>query len=389
MQRREFFLGAAAGVLGIACGSAKDSANTPGSQRAPDPTPADKPTADAAVAATKPGPKKILILGGTSFLGPQIVDAARARGHTLTLFNRGKTHADLFPDVEKLRGDRDGKLDALKGRTWDAVVDTSGFVPRIVKMSAELLAPSVAQYIFISSVSVYADDGKVNADETSKLQVADDPKSEEVRKYYGALKARSEEAAEAAMPGRVLNIRPGLIVGRGDPTGRFTHWPARMSDGNDVLCPGDGTTPTQIIDVRDLAEWIVKTVEDRTFGAMNALGPAQRMTMKDMLEGCHRAAGGKGKLVWVDADFLAKQGVQGWSEMPAWFDNRGEMAGFGTTSNARAVAAGLTFRPVQETAADTLAWLATLPADERAKVRSSGIKPDKEAAVLAAWRAKK
>jgi 2'-hydroxyisoflavone reductase len=388
MQRRDFLLGTASGLVGLACSSKDNPASTPATASNAS-RPAQPDAALGPAPANKPGPKKILILGGTNFIGPHIVEVARARGHTVTLFNRGKTHADLFPDVEKLRGDRDGKLDALKGRAWDAVVDTSGFVPRIVKMSAELLAPSVPHYIFISSISVYADDGAVGADETAKLLVADDPKSEDVKKYYGALKARCEEAAAAAMPGRTTSIRPGLIVGPRDTTGRFTHWPARMSDGNDVLCPGDGTTPTQIIDGRDLAAWIVKVVEDRTLGIYNALGPAKRMAMKDMLEDCNHAAGGKAKLVWVDADFLNKQGVQGWSDMPAWFDNRGEMAGFGTTSNARAVAAGLTFRAVRETAADTLAWLATLPADERAKVRSSGIKPDKEAAVLAAWRAKK
>jgi nucleoside-diphosphate-sugar epimerase len=336
----------------------------------------------------KPAPKKLLILGGTNFIGPHIVDAARARGHTLTLFNRGKTHPGLFPDIEKLVGDRDGKLDALEHRTWDAVVDTSGFVPRIVKMSAELLAPSVQHYIFISTISVYAKEDTVGQDESAPLNTVDDPTNEDVRKNYGALKALCEQAAEAAMPGRVANIRPGLIIGPLDPTGRFTHWPARLSEGNEVLCPGDGSTPTQIIDSRDLAAWIVKVIENKTVGTYNALGPAQRMTMKDMIDGCNAAGGNKGKPVWVAADFLDKQGVEPWSEMPAWFDNKGEFAGFGTLSNARAVKAGLTFRPVQDTAKDTLAWLATLPDDERAKLRSQGIKPDKEAKVLAAWKAR-
>ena len=182
-----------------------------------------------------PAKKTILVLGGTNFIGPHIVDALVARGHTVTLFNRGKTHPGLFPELEKLHGDRDGHLEALQGRTWDAVIDPSGFVPRIVKMSAELLAPSVKQYVFISTISVYASDGApIGFDETWKTQTLDDPTSEDVKKNYGALKAACERTAEAALPGRVANIRPGLIIGPGDPTGRFTHWPVRMSEGGEV-----------------------------------------------------------------------------------------------------------------------------------------------------------
>jgi len=306
----------------------------------------------------------------------------------VTLFNRGRTNPNLFPDVEKLVGDRDGKLEALKNRSWDAVVDTTGYVPRIVKLSAELLAPNVAHYIFISTISVYAKEDVVGMDETAPVMTIDDPTNEEWRKNYGALKALCEKTAEATMPGRVATIRPGLIVGPLDPTGRFSHWPSRLSEGNEVLCPGDGTTPTQIMDGRDLGAWIVKVVENRTTGTFNALGPAQRMTMKELIDGCNTAAGGKGKPVWVDAQFLDKHDVAPWQEMPAWIDNKGEFAGFGTLSNARAVKAGLTFRPVAETAKDTLAWLSTLSDDERAKLRSSGIKPDKEAKVLAAWKAR-
>ena len=376
-DRRRFLVGSVAAGLAAACGSRKDSpSGVTAAASAPTPT-------------AKPAAKSILILGGTGFLGPHVVDAAKARGHTLTLFNRGKSHPGLFPDIEQLLGDRDGKLDALAGRSWDAVVDTSGYVPRIVKMSAELLAPSVRQYVFISTISVYAGHDKIGADETAPLAVADDPASEEVRKYYGALKARSEQAAEAAMPGRVTTIRPGLIVGPLDPTGRFTHWVSRMQDGGEVLAPGDGSTPVQYIDGRDLAAWIVKTIEDGTMGVFNALGPERRLTMKELLDACNTAAGGKATLTWVDADFLDKQGVEPWSELPAWFDNKGEMAGFGTMSNARAVKAGLTFRPTVDTARDTLAWLATLPEDQRAKLRSSGLKADKEAKVLAAWKARK
>jgi 2'-hydroxyisoflavone reductase len=200
------------------------------------------------------------------------------------------------------------------------------------------------------------------------------------------------------MPGRVTSIRPGLIIGPGDPTGRFSHWPTRLAAGDEVLAPGDGSTPTQYIDGRDLGAWIVRVIEDKALGTMNALGPASRVTMKSVLDECNTAVGGKAQLVWVDADFLDKQGVEPWSEMPMWIPNQGDYAGFGTRSNARAVQAGLVFRPIGATAKDTLAWLDAasvegaadgLTAEQRTKARSSGIAPDKEAKVLAAWKARK
>lgn len=338
----------------------------------------------------KPARKSILILGGTGFIGPHIVNAAMDRGHTVTLFNRGKTHADLFPNVEKLRGDRDGQLDALKGRKWDAVVDPSGYVPRIVKMSTELLAPNVGQYLFVSTISVYKQPGTPGMDESAPLETADDPTSEDVKKYYGALKALSEKAAEAGMPGRVTVVRPGLIIGPGDPTGRFTHWPSRCAEGGEVLAPGDGSTPTQYIDGRDLGQWIVHLIEQGTVGTFNALGPEKKITMKEVLDACNAAGGNKAKLTWVDWKFLEKQDVGPWAEMPMWIPTE-EDPGFGSMSNARAVKAGLTFRPIGDTAKDTLAWLANLPADmtaeQKTRAVSSGIARDKEAKVLAAWHA--
>ena len=337
-----------------------------------------------------PRPMKILILGGTNFLGPHVVTAALARGHTVTLFNRGKTHAELFPQVEKLRGDRDGKLDALRGRTWDAVIDPSGYVPRIVKMSAELLAGSVGHYVFISTISVYAKDDVPHADETAAVEeIADDVAAkEDVKANYGALKARSEKAAEAALPGRTLVVRPGLIVGPGDPTGRFTHWPTRLRDGGDVLAPGDGATPVQWIDGRDLGAWLVSCVETNAVGTMNALAPSPGEHVRDALGEIARVVGTRANLVWVDAAFLKAQGVSGWSDLPMWIDATGEDAGFGTMSNARAVAHQLAQRPLFETALETLAWLDAQPADQRAKLASSGISREREAAVLAAWRAR-
>ena len=382
MNRRRFVSGSLFAGLGVltACGSRN---------RAADPAPAPSPEAKPAV----PRKKTILVLGGTGHLGPHVVEAALARGHTITLFNRGKTRPELFPTVEKLQGDRDGKLEALKGRTWDSVVDTSAYVPRITKLSAELLAPSVGQYVNISTISVYANRDRPGADETAPLATLPDPTTEDVKTHYGALKALCEQAAEAALPGRVANLRPGLIIGPGDPTGRFSHWPSRMAEGGEALCPGDGETPVQYIDGRDLGAWIVKVVEDGAVGTFNALGPERRITMKEVLEACNAAAGNKATLTWVDAAFLDQHDVRSWSELPMWFDAKGDMAGFGTMSNARALAAGLTFRPILDTAKDTLAWLDTLPEsipeDKRKRMRSSGLARDKEAKVLAAYKARR
>jgi 2'-hydroxyisoflavone reductase len=377
IDRRRFVLGSLAATAAAACGSRSSSSSRSGPIAQPAPEP--------------PAKKSILILGGTAFLGPHIVDRALARGHTVTLFNRGKTRPELFPNVEKLRGDRDGQLDALKGRRWDACVDTSGYVPRIVKLSAELLAPNIEQYIFVSTISVYADGAPVGADESWQLQTMTDPTSEDVKgnnfKNYGALKALSEQAADAAMTGRVATIRPGLIIGPGDPTGRFTHWPTRLAEGGEVLCPGDGRTPVQYIDGRDLGDWIVHLVEQNTTGTMNALGPERRVTMREVIDASNAALGSKATPVWVAAKFLDKHEVAPWSEMPMWIPDEGDYAGIGTMSNARALKAGLTFRPIGDTTKDTLAWLKTLPPELAQKLESSGIAREKEDKVLAAWKA--
>jgi 2'-hydroxyisoflavone reductase len=335
----------------------------------------------------KAKPMKILILGGTSFLGPQIVEAAEVRGHVLTLFNRGKTNPGLFPDIEKLRGDRDGDLKSLEGRKWDAVIDTSGFVPRIVTMSASLLAPSVKQYVFISTISVFAQDVKPGAAEDGPLATMPDESSEEVNKYYGALKALCEKAADKAMSGRAWAIRPGLIVGPGDKTDRFTYWPVRVAKGGEVLAPGDGRDPVQYIDVRDLAAWIVLGVERNLTGVYNATGPAKSLTMKKMLEGIKKGTGGDAKFTWVAAEFLEEKAVAPWSDLPVWVPGRDGKEGFTQINNGKAIAAGLTFRPVPATAKDTLAWYKTLPEDRRGKLLA-GISADKEKELLAAWHSK-
>jgi 2'-hydroxyisoflavone reductase len=330
--------------------------------------------------------KRILILGGTGFLGPALVELAQPRGHTLTLFNRGKTRPHLFPEVEKLQGDRDGNLTALEGREWDAVIDTSGYVPRVVRASAELLAPNVAHYVFVSTISVYKDMSDYGVSEESPVATVEDEKTEDVSQHYGALKALSEKAAEAAMPGRVTTVRPGLIVGPGDPTDRFTYWPVRVAQGGEVLAPGDGEDPVQFIDVRDLAAFILAQVESRTLGVFNATGPATTFPMKALLEACKTANGGDAAFTWVESSWLVEQQkVMPWSHMPVWIPRIDpESKGMGRVSNARALARGLTFRPTVETARDTLTWFKTQPLERQQKLRS-GITPEREREVLAAW----
>lgn len=345
-----------------------------------------------AASAPRSGPKKILILGGTGFLGPQLVEVARARGHTVTLFNRGKTRPGLFPDVEKLQGDRDPNkgegLKALQGRKWDAVIDTSGYVPRIVKASAELLAPNVEHYVFISTISVYGDMSKPGIDESAPVATMPDETIEVVREHYGALKALCEKAAEAAMPGRVTNIRPGLIVGPDDPTDRFTYWPVRVERGGEVLAPGDGTDPTQFIDARDLAAWTILAVERKHLGVYNAVGPREPLPMRGLLEACQKAGGNKATLTWADTGFLEKHNVQPWGDMPVWIPGTGEDKGMGRVSNAKAVALGMTFRPVEDTVRDTLAWWKAQPPERQAKLRA-GLTAEREREVLAAWHQEK
>jgi len=330
-------------------------------------------------------PLRILLLGGTGFLGPHLVENARARGHTVTLFNRGKTHPELFPDVEKLRGDRNGQLDALRGRSWDAAIDTSGYVPRIVKLSAELLSKQVEQYVFISSISVYPDDVKPGADENTPVQQLTQPGSEEVRKHYGALKALCEEAADAAMPGRTTNVRPGLIVGPGDPTDRYTYWPVRIDRGGEALAPGTPDDPVQYVDARDLAAWIVQTAERGAVGVFNATGPERPLGMAAMLASCTKAAPKPASLTWVPEKFLEEHKVSPWEDMPVW---TGSLGGFSRIDCRKAIRAGLRFRSADETARDTLAFWKTLPDDRRKKLRA-GISPEREQEVLAAWKSRK
>jgi 2'-hydroxyisoflavone reductase len=329
---------------------------------------------------------ELLILGGTVFLGRHVAEAALARGHAVTLFNRGQHNPDLFPDVEKLRGDRNCVLEALRGRSWDAVIDTCGYVPRVVRASAQRLAEAVGHYTFISSISVYPSFPTPGMDESAPVGTLADESVEEVTgETYGPLKALCEQAAEAAMPGRVLSVRAGLIVGPYDPTDRFTYWPRRVARGGDVLAPGSPNGPVQFIDARDLAEWILRMAETGGTGVFNATGPAEPLTMGRLLEECRTVSGSDATLNWVDEEFLLTAGAAPWSELPLWVPAREEaMAGFSAVSCAKAIAAGLTFRPLAGTIRDTLAWDATLPADRELR---AGLKPEREAELLAAWRA--
>ncbi|XXF76108.1 SDR family oxidoreductase [Myxococcaceae bacterium GXIMD 01537] len=350
-----------------------------------------KPAVSKAPAKKAPTPKKILILGGTGFLGPAIVTAAQARGHSLTLFNRGKTRPELFPDVEKLQGDRDpkkaGGLAALQGRKWDAVIDTSGYYPRMVGASAELLAPNVGQYIYISSISAYERNDVVGQDESGPTAKLADPAVEEMGKNmenYGGLKRACEEAAEKAMPGRVANVRPGYIVGPEDRSDRFTWFPVRYERGGEMLAPGSPADPLQIIDVRDLAEWLVKVVEDNTTGIFNATGPEKPWSMGELFAACKAATGVDTKLTWVSSEFLLKQSEDGDGDIPIWAPPVGKYTGMHRYSNAKAVKAGLKFRPPAVTTRDTLAWFKSQPEERRAKMRA-GLKPEREAELLKLW----
>lgn len=340
---------------------------------------------------------KILILGGTGFFGPHLVEAALAGKHEVTLFNRGKTRAELFPELEKLRGDRDPKvgdgLKSLEGRTWDVWIDNSGYVPRIVSASAELAAKSGAkQYVFISSVSAFDEQAMAqgNADETAPVgKMADETVEEMGAQFenYGPLKALCEQAAEKAMPGRTTNIRPGLIVGPGDPTDRYTYWPVRIDKGGEVLAPNAPQSGIQYIDVRDLAQWTIKMVEDGHVGIYSALGPKSKLTWPAFLYGCLAATTSDARFTWVDESFLLEQGVGPWMELPLWIPSEGRPEGQ-SVNNAKAIAVGLSFRPVAVTAMDTLAWFKEKWPEGRRFRGGAGLKPDKEAAVLKAWHEK-
>ncbi|HKG15273.1 MAG TPA: SDR family oxidoreductase [Pyrinomonadaceae bacterium] len=334
---------------------------------------------------------KLLVLGGTKFLGRHVVETALARGDEVTIFTRGLHNADLYEGVEKLRGDRDGGLDALRGRRWDAVVDTSGYLPRVVRASAELLADAVELYVFISSMSVYADFRRPNDEDSPTAKLADESAEEATGEAYGALKALCERAAESALPGRVLNVRAGLIVGPYDPTGRFTYWTGRVARGGEVLAPAPRERQIQFVDARDLAEWMLRMIDARRAGVFNAAGPDYVLTMEGFLEACRDACGSGARFTWVGEQFLLDRGVEPWGNLPLWIPESSEHQRYFLAENCeRAFAAGLTFRPVAETARDTLAWQRAgspgVADDAPNSVESHTLAPERERELLDEWR---
>lgn len=324
----------------------------------------------------------LLVIGGTRFVGRHLVEAALAAGHDVTLFNRG-SNPEVFPQLEQLRGDRNDDLAPLRGRRFDAVIDTSGYLPRQVEASAGLLADASDHYTFVSSISVYADQSAPFQDEDAPLGVLNEPTDEVTNESYGPLKVLCERAAEAAMPGRVLVLRPGLIVGPHDPTDRFTYWPARFDRGGEVLAPGDPPQPAQWIDARDLAGWTIRQIEAGAVGVFNTVTPADRHSLGELLDTCRREAGTDAGTTWVASDFLLEREVTPFADLPFWLP--GEEANFMRVSAARAEAAGLATRPVADTVAATLAWHRTrdAPADLPGRLTA-----DRERELLDAWQAR-
>jgi 2'-hydroxyisoflavone reductase len=340
---------------------------------------------------------KLLILGGTVFLGKNVAEAGVARGHEVTIFNRGLHDSESDTRIERLRGDRRDDLSALVGRNWDAVIDTSGYVPSAVRASAELLADTVPHYTFISSQSVYANFDRPNFNEDHPVQELTDEQVKQAEamkpdkdgvvaisygELYGGLKARCERAAEEAMPGRVLNIRAGLIVGPNDYIDRFTYWVRRMARGGEVLAPGLASRPVQLVDVRDLAEWLVTMAELKVTGVFNATGPENKLSMGELLDGCAVAGESDSRLTWVSEEFLARHKVQPWSEMPLWMPAEVDVDNFFSADCSKAIDAGLKFRSIEDTARATLEWDRTR--DQSVALRA-GISAERERELLAAW----
>ncbi len=318
---------------------------------------------------------RLLVLGGTKFLGRAAVEEALARGHEVTLFNRGETNPKLFPEAEKLRGDRAVDLGELRGRTWDVVLDPSGFVPRIVRASAELLAEVAEHYLFISSISVYASLAAVNDEDSPLAQLGDMPDDRMLEDYsnYGPLKALCEQAVAEAFGERHAVVRPGLIVGAHDQTGRFTYWPHRVARGGEVLAPAPPERKVQFVDVRDLGSWLVDLLERRASGTYNATHPGR--AWGELLETCREVAGSDATFTWVPDSFLVEREVGEWMELPMWIQSPDE-AGIHQADVSRAMAAGLTFRPLEETVRDTLELARTTD--------DAGLSPERETELLAA-----
>ena len=320
---------------------------------------------------------RLLLLGGPKFVGRAVIDVALARGHEVTLFNRGTTGAGLYPELDRVVGDRDGGLEGLRGREWDAVVDTSGYLPRVVGQSAGLLADAVGHYVFVSSISVYASFAEV-VDEGSELAALSAPGSEDISADYGALKALCERTLEDELPRRTLSVRAGLIVGPYDNTGRFTYWVHRIARGGEVLAPEPRDQPVQFVHARDLADWMLASAERRLAGVFNATGPDTLLTLGELLDACKELAETPVTLRWADEHFLVEQGVEEWSDLPLWVAPgvKEENAGLMSVDVSRALAEGLRFRPLPQTLRETLA--AARPTAD------AGLTPEREQELLAA-----
>jgi 2'-hydroxyisoflavone reductase len=379
------------------------AAGAMGFRQTPTPTPLQRPVKgmDAPVVGKAATSLNILIIGGTGFTGPQQVNYALARGHKVTLFNRNRTRPDLFKGkVDELIGDLNTDTSALAGHNFDAVLDIPTTSPAWVRNVGQQLKGRVKQYVFISTISVYPDNStpwKDETDKTTPLPAGIDPYDPALASNaanYGALKTFSEQEVERTYPGMALIIRPGLIVGPLDRSDRFTYWPVRIDRGGEVLAPGDPNDPVQIIDARDLAEWTIQMIEKRATGVFNATGPAKPLSISEMLYGIKGVTTAGAHFTWVPADFLNKQTppVRGWRDMPVWVSPQGRSAGFSRRSVEKAVAAGLTYRPLAETARDTLEWHKTRPEAEQqalAEGKIAGMSAAREAEVLAAWKASK
>ncbi len=343
-------------------------------------------------AASRPqatNPLKILILGGTNFIGPHQVEYALSRGHEVTLFNRGRTNTHLFPDLEKLVGDRNNDLSALEGRNWDVVIDNSATNPAWVELSANRLRDTVGRYIFVSTRSVYADTSRVPMSIAAPVWTYERAGLEPgaTRRPYGLNKALAEQAARDAFgEDRSLIFRPGLIIGPGDTTDRFTYWPVRIHRGGEVLAPGDGTDPVQIIDVRDFGEWLVRMAEAEESGTYNVVGPRTPRPMAELLHGIRAVTTAETTFTWVDADFAINAGLRPYAELPVWRPARDGAEGFARFDLTPEVEKGLTFRSLADTTAATLEYHFSRPTERQADLRA-GVDAEREAEVLAMWRA--
>jgi 2'-hydroxyisoflavone reductase len=373
-DRRDFLRTAGAAGLAVGMGARPASATGIEARLAPPPRP--------------PRALRILVLGGTSFIGPHQVQYALNRGHEITLFNRGRTNTDLFPGVERLTGDRNGDLDALAGRTWDVCIDNSASNIRWVELSTAALRDSVDRYFYVSSRSAYADTGAIpmTADHPTftyeSAGVSRD--ADRDRLPYGLQKALCERQTQDVFGARACIFRPGLIIGPRDRTDRFTYWPVRIHRGGEVLSPGDGSDPIQIIDARDFSEWMIRMAEDGHTGVYNAVGPAIPRPMDELLYGIRAVTTAETTFTWVDTDFLIERDVRPYREMPVWMPPLPGREGYARFDLTPEIERGLTFRSLAVTTQDTLEYHFSRPAEEQWPLRA-GLTPEREVEVLAEW----